>query len=176
VMKARVAVATCMMLMSTYALGAQTIAGLELGASKGDWNSNKGDWEENFGVRLGVETDTTRIYGAYNYVKNEIDTAPIEIQSHSATLNIEAKAESYHDMLIPFIGAHIGAIYSELETLGQSDDTTDVIYGLQAGVLIDMNQNMNLEVGYKHSKVNTDENSQNPDNLQTVYMAVNLKF
>lgn len=154
----------------------QIMAGAEFGQSEGEWNDYSGDWEDNIGGRVGVETKESRIYVSYNSVDTEIDTSSVSFKSQTLVLNLEAKTRPNLKILSVFVGGHIGAIYSETDTPWFTKDETNLIFGAQAGVLIDIIDNLNLEVGYKYSFTNANNNSANPDNIQTYYGAINLKF
>jgi len=160
------------------ALNYDVMAGFEFGQAKAssDEVSLEEEWQDSFGGRVGVETKESRIYGSYHYIDSDIDNSGVTYETHVLSLNLEAKTKAYYKILRAFVGGHIGAIYSDLQTPLVEQDDTDLIYGAQAGILVDITENIYLETGYRHSWTNAGDDSVNPDTVQSYYGAINLKF
>lgn len=171
-------VAILLILTNVQASDHQIIGGVEFGQSKSEWDGFTGDRDNSIGARLGVETKESRIYVSYNNIDTDtdIDSKSINFEGHTLALNLEAIAKPYLKILRVFVGGHMGAIHSELDTPWYTSDETNFIYGAQTGVLIDIMDNSNLEIGYKYSWTTADEDTSNPENIQTCYTAINLKF
>lgn len=176
-MKKIVLLALMSVLTSAFAGGTQILVGVEYGQSKSSWENFKGSEEDNLGARIGIETEETRIYGSYNYVKTkDFQLAGTDFENHTMLLNLEAKTKPYYGIFRVFAGAHLGALYSNLKSTTLDENDTDFIYGVQGGILADITNNISLEAAYKYSRTNASTDSNNPDNIGTYYGALNIKF
>jgi opacity protein-like surface antigen len=152
------------------------MAGMEVGQSKGEWNNYSRDSENNIGGRIGIETKESRIYASYNSIDTELEASSSSVKSQTLVLNLETKTRPTLKIFRAFVGGHIGAIYSEIDTPWYIKDEANLIYGAQIGILMDIVDNLGLEAGYKYSFTNANNDSPNPENIQTYYGAINLKF
>lgn len=174
------------LLLSIFSLASaqdyQVLVGGEFGQSKGEWGDYDGEWENSFGARIGVETEKTRIYLSYNYL--EIDDflfVNTQYESHTALMNFDAKTDKYYKFFRGFAGIHVGALYSKWDlgvnpTTDSSKDDTNLVYGGQAGLIIDIVSSIYLETGFKYSFTNASSDSINPADVMNYYGALNFKF
>jgi len=166
---------------STYAADYKILVGGEYGQSESTWKDFTGDLQDNYGLRIGTETKETRIFLSYNYsMVEDFNFANTDYESHIAAMNFEAKTKKHYGFLRAFAGMHLGAIYStwNLSTYPplQDEDELDFLFGGQAGVIVDVLENIYLEAGYRISLTTASDSSINAGNIQTFYGAVNLKF
>ncbi len=157
------------------------LIGAEYGQSEGSWNSTTGDWEDSLGIRIGAENDESRIFLSYHYQKVEdFDFVNTDFESQVLNANFEAKTEKYYGFARGFAGAHIGVIYSEWNlgfyTPLEDEDDLNLIFGAQAGFILDIIDNAYLEAGYRYSVTDADKSTINPASIQTFYGALNFKF
>lgn len=168
---------TCMHADSDY----QVLIGAEYGQAEGKWNTTTGDWEDLIGIRAGVETDESRIFVSYHYQKLEdFDFVNTDYETQMLNANFEAKTQKYYGAFRVFAGGHVGVMYSEW-SLGYYSPLTDeddfnVMFGAQAGIILDLIDNAYLEAGYRYSLTDADTSSINPASVQSFYGAVNIKF
>jgi len=166
---------------STYASDYKILVGGAYGQSENTWNDFTGDLEDNIGLKIGTETRNSRIYLSYNYsLVEDFNFANTDYTSHIAAMNFEAKTKKHYGFLRAFAGMHLGAIYS-IWNLGfypplSDEEEVDFLFGGQAGVIIDVVENIYLEAGYRLSLTTASDSSINPGNVQTFYGALNLKF
>ncbi|PHR54277.1 MAG: hypothetical protein COA44_13750 [Arcobacter sp.] len=185
-MKLMLYMITLALFTSVFAQDFQILIGGEFGQTKHKWKDYTGEWENDFGMRLGGETDESRIYLSYNYVeikdfipdRNGKDT---NFKTHTALLNFDAKTPKYYKVFRGFVGVHVGALYSQWDlgddpTAGDNKDDTNFIYGAKAGIIIDLFDSFYLESGLKYSLINASSDSITPSDIINYYGAVNLKF
>ena len=168
------------MFTSALAKETQILIGGEFGQSKQEWKDHTGEWESSFGLRLGAETKDSRIYLSYNYQETKDllkDLYGVEstFESHILVMNFDAKTNQYYGFFRGFAGINVGAIYSKW-TLPTEQDSTNLIYGGQAGLIIDLSKNIYLESGFKYSFTNSEDDDINPSNIMNYYGALNFKF
>jgi hypothetical protein len=158
--------AASLLLASTFANAAdyEMMAGAELSTSEVEMNSVTSDYEMGFGLRAGFTADDHRVYLSYN---NHSD---LDVQS--LTVVLDGMTEPYHftDNIATsfFVGGHAGMI--SLDTASTSVER--LMYGVQGGVMLHVNDRVNLELGGRYSFADIDSF----DKMQSVYAAVNVKF
>jgi len=161
--------------------GYQVLVGAQYGQSEGDWDDYTGDWEDSYGLRLGIEDESTRMYLSYEYSKSEdFSFVNTDFESHVLLANFDAKTDKHYGFLRVFVGGHLGAIYSEWNLAQyaplKDEDDTDFIGGAQIGLIIDVIDYAYIEAGYRFSLTSASSDSINPGRVQTVYGALNFKF
>ena len=179
-MKYLIYLALLVIATSASAQNTQVFIGGEFGQSKSEWDDHTGEWEATFGLRAGVETDESRIYLSYNY--SEIEDLIFDdttYESHALVMNFDAKTKKHYGFLRVFAGINIGAIYSEWDLnnpLTEDQDDINLLYGAQAGLIIDVVDNIYIETGFKYSLTDAKKDEINPANIMNYYGALNFKF
>lgn len=116
-----------------------------------------------WGVRAGLAADNHRVY--INYGQGETGSG-VDVSGMGINLDGVTAPYKFTDYLATrfFVGGHIGST--------EYDDTYDLAYGVQGGVLFDFTANLSLEAGarYSFSEVN------GVDHAETFYGAVNFQF
>lgn len=164
----KIILATALLLMSSsvMAIESQVFLGVDGAVSKADYKegldgtitrnsdglsisniSESGDESDTtFGIKAGVVLDKKhRLYGYYT--KPEYDGGTDNAEVEIITFNYEYLFETESDKLSPYFGGHIGQ--GELEYSGLSDK--GLVYGIQAGILYDITENIGFEVGVSYS-------------------------
>lgn len=150
---------------------------------------SKDEMDTSYGLKAGVVMNKNyRLYAYYTKLEPEVDGFKTKLKI--ITLNYEYLIDTGYDGLMPYVGAHIGR--SDFELLGYDDK--GLMYGVQAGVLYDITDNIALEVGISYSML--DAKPQTPaltqtqgniqlsnaslfaelDNMSRAYLGVNVKF
>ena len=152
-----------------------TFVGLELGYAEvqgevwlGDdfYEPNfVGDYDVEFGIRIGAQRDqwrTTFIFDYYDSEKNDMN-----VEKGYLTLDyfVLEKASA----LRPYIGINVG--YANYESTLVLDDS-GFLYGAQAGIVVDVAEMINLDLGYRYSLSNADR----LDHIGSVIFGVNYIF
>ncbi len=137
---------------------------------------------DTWGVRAGVHGDSQRYYAAYNYVSGSHGGANFRLQTATAS----------YDQLLPlgdttrlFGGASAGVNYlSQIPGQFNSDRDWGVHGGLQAGLLQDIGDNLQFELGYRytrnyHTEVDLVRGQSGDARLNSTrqpYLALNYRF
>ena len=143
--------------------------GLEVGAATVDGDrldgKHKGDAVE-YGLRFGAQSNEWRATFAFDYFNSDSDDQKVEkgylmvdyffLQSDS-----ELKVR-------PFIGANVGLINYESTQV----DATDFIYGGQAGVVVGVGENVDLDLSYRYSLSGSD----NVNDLGSIVFGFNYLY
>ena len=137
-----------------YDTGTKGFLGLEVGAATVDGDTllgkHTGDAVE-YGLRFGAQSNEWRATFAFDYFNSDSDDQNVEkgylmvdyffLQSDSE-LNVR-----------PFVGANVGLINYESTQV----DATDFIYGGQAGVVVGVGENVDLDLSYRYSLSGSDK-------------------
>lgn len=116
------------------------------GTSYSNLSAETDDTDTSLGIKAGAIIDNNhRIYGYYT--KTEPDVEGIDSELKILTLNYDYLADTGNAKLSPYIGAHIGQ--SDYEIIGYSDKS--MMYGVQAGILYDIADNIEFEAGLSYS-------------------------
>lgn len=113
--------------------------------------NDSGSW----GLRAGNDQTHARYYLSYDYVSDSYRGA--------AKIRQQTIGASY-DMMLPvasatrlFAGATVGATHLDQKTSGYRNDSAWGLHaGLQAGVLQNLSDNLELEAGYRYAKHNAE--------------------
>jgi hypothetical protein len=128
--------------------------GLEVGAATVDAErfggfSHEGDAVE-YGIRFGAQSNEWRATFAFDYYDSSSDDQNVEkgllmvdyfLFSSDSELNVR-----------PFVGANVGLINYESTAV----DVTDFTYGGQAGVIVGVGENIDLDLSYRYSLSGSD--------------------
>ncbi len=138
-------------------------AGVTWGESKANFSSSSSayantgldvdrviDETDTWSLHGGLSGDNSRYYGTYEYVSGSHGGANFRLQALNAS----------YDRLLPitstarlFGGATVGVNYlSQIPGQYSSDRDWGLNAGLQAGVLQDLGDNLQLELGYRYSR------------------------
>jgi len=163
-MKKIVLVMLLTMMTSLSAAGFDVMLGAHIGgASSEAADGSSGDFESNFGLKLGFVEENSRFYVSYDNIDGD---------GHAALLNVEGKSSQYYGFIRGMIGAHAGALITDVV-----DTETNLMYGAQVGAIFDLFDSLSLDIVYRYSVTDSDGSlTDGPDNLQTVYGGLNLKF
>jgi hypothetical protein len=142
--------------------------------------SNTGAHYTKPAVKLGVMLDDShRIYATHKVSKGS------GVDLKQSTLNYDYVAETFRRYR-PYFGAHIGRLeYKEEATTSKSAvDDDGVIYGVQAGELIELSEHIELELGVSFSKSNLrghgtydgNDFSYEIKDTHSIFSGVNVKF
>jgi opacity protein-like surface antigen len=124
-------------------LGFEVAAATVEGERLNDFN-HEGSGVE-FGLRFGAQSDEWRATFAFDYFDSSSDDQNVE---KGMLMMDYFFLQTNTDMNIrPFIGANVGLI--NYESTGV--DATDFIYGGQAGVVIGLYENIDLDISYRYS-------------------------
>jgi opacity protein-like surface antigen len=123
--------------------------GLEVGASTVDGEtlnnfSHQGDGVE-FGIRFGAQSDAWRATFAYDSFDSSDDDQNVEkglFMVDYFLFTTDTKVS-----VTPFVGANVGMINYESTNV----EATDFIYGAQAGVIVGVMHNLDLDLSYRYS-------------------------
>jgi hypothetical protein len=145
--------------------------------------------DTSFGLKGGVLLEKNyRLYVYYTKLEPEVEG--LETKLKIITLNYEYLIDTGYEGLIPYVGAHIGQ--SDFELLGYDDQ--GLMYGVQAGVMYGITDNIELELGISYSMMDAEPSTpaltQTQGNTQLInarlfaeledmtraYLGVNLKF
>lgn len=158
--------------------------GGEAGLSWADFSGPGGTYQNReistYGVKAGVVDDETRMYVAYNYLDAYEDSPTRTGEYQTLTLNTEAftKPEDIFGLfdIVFFAGAHLGAININVEANFGESEKTALLYGIQAGILLEFGLPVNLEAGYRYSLSTFSDVNTDLDSLQVAYGGINIKF
>lgn len=159
------------------------------GVSVTNGSVSKDEMDTSYGLKAGVIMNKNYRLYAY-YTKLEPETDGLETKLKIITLNYEYLIDTGYEGLMPYVGAHIGQ--SDFELLGYDDQ--GLMYGVQAGVLYDITDNIALEVGVSYSMMDAEPHTAaltqtqgniqlsnaslfaELDNMSRAYLGVNVKF
>jgi opacity protein-like surface antigen len=135
---------------SNYDSETNAFIGLELGYATVDGqvvgNSNIFEQSENveYGVHIGAQNSEWRAILALNYY-NDSETKQ-NVEKFIGMVDYFFLANPY-DAIRPYIGMNIGAV--NYESTGV--EATDMIYGGQAGVVLNVGDNIEADLSYRYS-------------------------
>ena len=102
------------------------------------------DSDNNLNIKFGIDEKNARYYIQTGNLY-DVDN----VKYSSTTLNYEVKLEPFSGVT-PFVGAHIG----RGKVTVASASKTGSEYGLQAGILKNINNNLQFETGFRYTKSN----------------------
>jgi len=156
---------------SVYASDAQGFVGVEIGAAsvKGDTYvepRHEGDAVE-FGLRIGAQSDEWRTTFGFDYFDSSSDDQNVE----RGMLTLDyffLNGTQYKMEYRPFIGMNIGYANYESTTI----DDSDFIYGAQAGVVVNLIDQIDIDLSYRYSLSASDVF----DHQSGIYFGVNYLY
>jgi len=138
------------------ALSSKTFIGFEVDGTKLDSNTSTGT-NISYGIRVGAQNNEWRTTLLYNYYNNT-DTG-IEETTNQGSFNLDYflwTTETSDLQIKPFVGAHVGYMNYEWLLNGVGKDESDVFFGGQVGVSLEVVNVVEIDLGYKYSKTNID--------------------
>ena len=172
--------------MSSYANAAEYdfFVGAEAGLNSADFTASTGSYSNDeiatYGVKAGVMNDNSRIYLSYQYMDAFEGSSSREGSFQALTVNTEGFSEPYviFDSIehLFFVGAHLGAIYLDVDAIFGTSNEYGVLYGIQGGVLTTFGPVVSLELGYRFSLSTFSDQAIDLDKLQAFYAGINLRF
>ncbi len=150
--------------------GDKKFLGLEVGAAEvqGDTYSElnkKGNTAE-FGIRLGAQTDDWRTTFVYDYYNSSSDDQ--KVNKGLAMIDYFFYNSGSEVSVRPFIGLNVG--YANYQST--AIDVSGVMYGGQAGIVIGITPQIDLDLGYRYSLTQINE----VDHLSSVVFGFNYLF
>ncbi len=129
-----------------YDTGSKGFIGLEVGAATVDGERlggifHQGDAVE-YGLRFGAQSDEWRATFAFDYFDSSSDDQNVE----KGFLMVDYFLFN-SDNIRPFVGANVGLINYESTLV----DATDFVYGGQAGVIVGLGENIDIDLSYRYS-------------------------
>lgn len=169
----------------TFAEERKPFIGLELGKAEGSFSyagvDYDGENQTTLGAKVGAVGKNDRIYLSY------IDVDKVEYSSINYTekykallINLEAMTDPYTIVkgVAPqlFVGVHGGMakVNATLSTWSGSDE--DLLYGVQAGALVNITDNVSIEAGYRYSWSELSLAGVSVDNVKSYYAGLNFSF
>ena len=132
-----------------YDMQSKGFLGAELGYATVDGQKAGGAFHEGsaleYGLRFGAQSNEWRATFLFDYFNSTDDDQSVEkgflmidyfLFESESSINIR-----------PFVGANVGLINYESTLV----DTTDFVYGGQAGVAFGINENIDLDLSYRYS-------------------------
>ena len=149
----------------------QKFIGVEIGITEvqGDGPSEDASNLSNgtsFGVRLGAQNEEWRTMVGLQYF--DAEGRNVEKLYGSIDYFFLSRGASSEMILKPFIGVNVG--YANYES--NEVDANGFTYGGEAGVIVDVLENMNVDIGYKYSLSNSDVFDHSAD----VFFGLNYQY
>ena len=137
-----------------YDMETKGFLGLEVGAAtvtgdRSDGFKHQGDAVE-YGLRFGAQSNEWRATFAFDYFNSTGDDQSVEKGLLMVDYFLFEDTSSMK--FRPFVGANIGLINYESTLV----DTTDIIYGGQAGVVVAVGDSIDLDLSYRYSLSSSD--------------------
>lgn len=134
----------------------EVFIGLEVGYSEvqgeriGFFENKNSD--VSYGARIGAQSDEWRAMFLYNYYNNSGSDQNLEQGLVTLDYFFMGKDSSEDTTFSPYFGANVG--YANYES--SFVDESDMIYGGQAGLVIDVMESVDLDFAYRYSWSNGD--------------------
>jgi hypothetical protein len=152
--------------------GYTPFGGFEIGSVKATVEGDDSDTEVSWGLRGGVENESSRIYLSGHYANWD------DANAMDFLLNLEGRTSPYllGDSLSTafFVGGHLGLVYVDSDVL--DDSTTDLAYGAQGGILLSFNPQVEFETGFRYTWSKASMEGYDLDHYYTIYGGMNFKF
>jgi opacity protein-like surface antigen len=163
----------------------KVFVGAEIGKFKGSYSNSTSEWSGDsksaFGIKAGVVGKQDRIYLSY------IDVAKYEYVPLNRTedckaflLNLEAMTEPYKltNSIAPqiFAGGHAGMVKVNATSGTATATEEDWLYGAQAGILLNLTNNISIEAGYRYSWSSLAVSGVHLDSVNGYYGGLNFSF
>jgi len=156
---------------SLYAASEQPFIGIEVGYVdlKGDTYAevrHKGKGVE-YGLRVGAQNDEWRTTVLLNYFNSDKDDQNVE----RGILSLDyffLSGTNYQSIFKPFIGVSLGYANYESTTI----DDSDFIYGGQGGIILNLLEQLDMDVGYRYMLSASDVF----DNQSNLFLGINYLY
>jgi len=154
------------------ALKSQTFIGFEIAGTDLDSNASAGT-NISYGIRVGAQNDEWRTTLLYNYYNNS--DSGIEETTNQGSFNLDyfmwtTETNGLH--IKPFVGMHVGYMNYEWLENGLEIDESDLYFGGQVGVSLEVIDVVEIDLGYRYSKTNIDS----LDNIGSVFLGLNYFY
>ena len=123
-----------------------------------------GDYDVEFGLRIGAQKDQWRTTFIFDYYDSEDNDQNIEKGYLTIDYYILEKESAFR----PYFGLHVG--YANYESTLVEDD--GFLYGAQAGVVLDVAEMINFDLGYRYSLSGADQF----DHIGSIVFGINYIF
>ena len=115
---------------------------------------NHSDTGANLGIRIGAQNGDWRTTFIYNYYNNDSSDQNLELGLFMVDYFFMQGNSNVESKFKPYLGLNIG--YGDYETTGITN-INGLLYGGEAGVSMDVGENMEVDISYRHSLSSTDE-------------------
>ncbi|PHS33967.1 MAG: hypothetical protein COA92_02700 [Sulfurovum sp.] len=154
------------------ALKSQTFIGFEIAGTDLDSNASAGT-NISYGIRVGAQNDEWRTTLLYNHYNSS--ASGIEETINQGSFNLDyfmwtTETNSLH--IKPFVGMHVGYMNYEWLENGLAIDESDLFFGGQVGVSLEVIDVVEIDLGYKYSKTNID----NLNNIGSFFLGLNYFY
>ncbi len=160
------------------------LVGADLGVSYTEFTNENGTYENNnistYGIKAGIINDKSRVYLDYRYLDAFENSSNRNGQFQTIAINTDGFSDSFNTFdninHVFFIGAHLGAINTKLDSNFGSSDAYGLIYGVQGGLITSFTSFFSLEFGYRASLSNFFDKDNSLDRIDDFYTAINFRF
>jgi hypothetical protein len=159
-------------IIASDALRSKAFIGFEIAGTNLDSNSSAGT-NISYGIRVGAQNDEWRTTLLYNYYNNT--DLGIEETTNQGSFNLDYflwAMETSSLQIKPFVGLHVGYMNYEWLLNGVGVDESDVFFGGQVGISLEVINVVELDLGYKYSKTNINT----LDNLGSFFLGLNYFY
>jgi len=127
-----------------------------------------------FGIRIGAQKDEWRTTLSFNYFDGEEDGKKQNYEKGLASIDYFFLS-SNESSLQPFIGVNVGYINYESTN---DIDMSGFIYGAQAGVVLSVTDNIDLDLQYRYSLSNAtqDDHDASLDHIGSIVFGINYVY
>ena len=123
-----------------------------------------GDYDVEFGLRIGAQRDQWRTTFIFDYYDSEDNDQNIE----KGYLTVDYFVLEKESTIRPYIGLNVG--YANYESTYVED--SGFLYGAQAGIVLDVAEMINFDLGYRYSLSDADA----LDHTGSVVFGINYIF
>jgi len=127
-----------------------------------------------FGIRIGAQKEEWRTTLSFNYFDGDEDGKKQNYEKGLASIDYFFLSSNQSNFQ-PFIGANVGYVNYE----STSDiDMSGFIYGAQAGIVISVTENVDLDLQYRYSLSNAadDDHDASLDHIGSIVFGVNYVY
>jgi len=146
--------------------GTTGFIGLDLGYSQINDTFGVDDNDLDFGIKLGAQDNDWRTTFSYIY----FDSGDYDYSQSTVDLSVDYFILGSGNTVKPYIGGVIG--YTWLDDDHSATDDSGMVYGGEAGIVIDITESIDLDLGYRYSWLDLDT----IDDSHRGYIGINYKF
>jgi opacity protein-like surface antigen len=155
-------------------IGYATVQGDVGGFFPGDVFRDYEGSDVEFGIRIGAKKDEWRTTLSFNYFDGEEDGKEQNYEKGLASVDYFF-LNSNGSKLQPFIGVNVGYINYESTN---NIDMSGFIYGAQAGIVVSITDNIDLDLQYRYSLSNAthDDRDASLDHIDSIVFGINYVY